>query len=200
MCTIIMIDIYLKNTSLTAKGALAHRLQRRKIQNGQQGPQNGRRGLERCPPLNFWALYLFWSKHFYEKRSRGRKNEKETWRKNGKETWEKNKKTGEKKKRMMKIVATTPLPAVDCQYADRWNTARSYQLEYFPIWSLSVMIVFVKGGLDKDWSLTTKNQGSVTKTQCKSSCEFNSNFYLCLVINLDLVQCCSKILGSKFYL
>ena len=48
-----------KNTSLAAKGALANRLQRRtacKIQNGRQGPQNGRGGLERCLPLGFWAF------------------------------------------------------------------------------------------------------------------------------------------------
>ena len=41
-------------------GGLAHRLQRRtayKIQNGRQGAQkNGRRGLERCLPLGFWAF------------------------------------------------------------------------------------------------------------------------------------------------
>ena len=46
----------IKNTSLAAKGALAHCLQCRtawKIQNGRYGPQNGRRGLERCLPLDF---------------------------------------------------------------------------------------------------------------------------------------------------
>ena len=37
------------------------------------------------------------------------------------------KKTGKKKKRQMKIVATTSLPAVDCLNADRWNAARSRQ-------------------------------------------------------------------------
>ena len=39
-----------QNTSLAAKGALAHRLQRRTactIKNSHQGAQNGRRGLER---------------------------------------------------------------------------------------------------------------------------------------------------------
>ena len=38
------------------------------------------------------------------------------------------KKTGKKKR--MKIVATTSLPAVDCPNADRWNAARSRQNEY----------------------------------------------------------------------
>ena len=37
------------------------------------------------------------------------------------------KKTGEKKKRRMKIVATTSLPAVNRPNADRWNAARSRQ-------------------------------------------------------------------------
>ena len=33
----------------------------------------------------------------------------------------------EKRKRTMRIVATTSLPAVDCPNADRWNAARSGQ-------------------------------------------------------------------------
>ena len=37
-------------------------------------------------------------------------------------------KTGKKKKRRMKIVATTSLQAVDRPNADRWNAARSRQL------------------------------------------------------------------------
>ena len=44
-----------KTTRLAAKGALANRLQRRttcKIQNGRQGPQNGRGVLS----LGFWAF------------------------------------------------------------------------------------------------------------------------------------------------
>ena len=41
---------------------------------------------------------------------------------------EKRRKTGEKRKRQMKIVATTSLPAVDRPNADRWNAARSRQL------------------------------------------------------------------------
>ena len=36
-----------------------------------------------------------------------------------------------KQKRLMEIVATTPLPAVDRPNADRWNAARSRQ--YFQI-------------------------------------------------------------------
>ena len=47
------------NTSLAAPGALAHRLQRRTACNAAphaSGPQNGRRGLERCLPLGFGAL------------------------------------------------------------------------------------------------------------------------------------------------
>ena len=51
------------NTSLAAPGALTHRMQcgsACKIQNGHLratwGPQNGRRGLERCLPLRFCAL------------------------------------------------------------------------------------------------------------------------------------------------
>ena len=55
----------LTNTSLAAPGALAHRLQRRtacnaalpaKSKMAASGPQNGRRGLERCLPLGFGAL------------------------------------------------------------------------------------------------------------------------------------------------
>ena len=34
---------------------------------------------------------------------------------------------GKKKKRLMKIVATTSLPAVDRPNADRWNAARLYK-------------------------------------------------------------------------
>ena len=47
------------NISLAAPGALAHRLQRRTDCNAApraSGPQNGRRGLERCLPLGFGAL------------------------------------------------------------------------------------------------------------------------------------------------
>ena len=40
------------------------------------------------------------------------------------------KKTGKKKKRRMKIVATTLLPAVDRLNVDRWNAARSRQYPY----------------------------------------------------------------------
>ena len=45
------------------------------------------------------------------------------------------KKTGEKKrekkeKRLMEIVATTSLPAVDRPNADRWNAARSRQFRH----------------------------------------------------------------------
>ena len=50
--------------------------------------------------------------------------------KTGKKTGEKNgKKKREKKKekRLMEIVATTSLPAVDRPNADRWNAARSHQ-------------------------------------------------------------------------
>ena len=46
----------------------------------------------------------------------------------GKKMGEKNggKKNGEKKeKRLLKIVATTSLPAVDCPNADRWNAERT---------------------------------------------------------------------------
>ena len=45
----------------------------------------------------------------------------------GEKKWEKR----EKKKRMIKIVATTSLPAFDRPNADRWNTARSCQLTLF---------------------------------------------------------------------
>ena len=38
------------------------------------------------------------------------------------------KKGGKKRKRWIKIVATTSLPAVDRWNADRWNAARSRQL------------------------------------------------------------------------
>ena len=48
---------------------------------------------------------------------------------NGKKKRGKNRgeKTGKKEKRLMKIVATTSLPAVDRPNADRWNAARSCQ-------------------------------------------------------------------------
>ena len=39
------------------------------------------------------------------------------------------KKNGKKEKRLMEIVATTSLPAVDRPNADRWNAARSRQKE-----------------------------------------------------------------------
>ena len=48
-----------KNTSLEAKGALAHRLQLRtaaKSKMAARGPQNDRWGLERCLPLDFWEF------------------------------------------------------------------------------------------------------------------------------------------------
>ena len=46
----------------------------------------------------------------------------------GREGGKTGKKTGEKKKKsLMKIVATTSLPAVDRPNADRWNAARSRQ-------------------------------------------------------------------------
>ena len=52
---------------------------------------------------------------------KGRDGEKE----NGKKTGEK--KREKKEKRLMEIVATTSLPAVDRPNADRWNAARSCQ-------------------------------------------------------------------------
>ena len=50
----------------------------------------------------------------------------------GRDGGKKNGKNGEKKrekkeKRLMEIVATTSLPAVDRPNADRWNAARSRQ-------------------------------------------------------------------------
>ena len=54
-----------KNTSLAAKGALAHRLQRHtacnptppsKFKMAAKGPQSGRRGLERCLSPGFWPF------------------------------------------------------------------------------------------------------------------------------------------------
>ena len=39
---------------------------------------------------------------------------------------------GEKKKRRMKIVATTSLPALDRLNVDRWNAARSHQKVFDP--------------------------------------------------------------------
>ena len=53
---------------------------------------------------------------------KGRDGEKKTGKTGGK-----NGKNGEKKKRRMKIVATTSLPAVNRLNADRWNAARSHQ-------------------------------------------------------------------------
>ena len=52
---------------------------------------------------------------------KGRDGEKKNGKKNGGE------KLGKKKKRLMIIVATTSLPAVDRPDADRWNAARSRQ-------------------------------------------------------------------------
>ena len=52
---------------------------------------------------------------------KGRDGEKKTGKKNGKKNGEK------KEKRLMEIVATTSLPAVDRPNADRWNAARSRQ-------------------------------------------------------------------------
>ena len=46
----------------------------------------------------------------------------------GNDGGETGKKGGKKEKRMMKIVATMSLPAVDCLNADRWNTARQFPL------------------------------------------------------------------------
>ena len=45
----------------------------------------------------------------------------------GKNTRKKGEKMGEKDKRLMIIVATTSLPAVDRPNADRWNAANSCQ-------------------------------------------------------------------------
>ena len=86
------------NTSQAAKGALAHRLQCRTACK----IQNGRQG---APSMR-------------KGRDGGKKRGK-----NGKKTGEKKK----KEKRLMKIVATTSLPAVDRPNADRWNAARSCQ-------------------------------------------------------------------------
>ena len=56
---------YSINTSLAAKGPLAHRLQRlhhrtaappAKSKMAGRGPQNGRLGLEKCLPLGFWVF------------------------------------------------------------------------------------------------------------------------------------------------
>ena len=72
----------LKNTSLAAPGALAHRLQRRaacnatppaKSKMAARGRQNGRRGLERCLPLGFW---MFRKTSFLIRATEGKKWEK----------------------------------------------------------------------------------------------------------------------------
>ena len=52
-------QVLLRNTSLAAKGALANRLHAAppaKSKMAARGPQNGRRGLEWCLPLGFWAF------------------------------------------------------------------------------------------------------------------------------------------------
>ena len=60
------------NTSLAAKGALAHRLQHRtscnaalpaKSKMASRGPQNG---LERCLSIGFWALLTTFSKQVFD--------------------------------------------------------------------------------------------------------------------------------------
>ena len=76
-----------------------------------RGPQNGRRGLERCFLIH--ALLL------REKDATEEKKKRENREKNGEKK--------EKRKRQMKIVATTSLPAVNRPNADRWNAARSCQ-------------------------------------------------------------------------
>ena len=56
---LVLKNVRLKDTSLAAKGALAHRLQRRtacKIKMAAKGAKNVRRGLERCLPIGFWAF------------------------------------------------------------------------------------------------------------------------------------------------
>ena len=53
---------------------------------------------------------------------KGCDGEKQEEKKNGEKKREK-----KKEKRLMKIVATTSLPAVDRPNADRWNAARSRQ-------------------------------------------------------------------------
>ena len=50
---------------------------------------------------------------------------------------------GEKKKRMMKIVATKSLPAVSRPNADRWNASGSIQLY---CWYFKQEIYYLKNG------------------------------------------------------
>ena len=103
------------------KGALANRLQRRtacKI-------QNGRQGAPKWPPGVWKGVYpwvfgrskqLSQNKFFDPYTPSMRKGRDEE---NGEKTG------GKIEKRLMKIVATTSLPAVDRPNIDRWNAARS---------------------------------------------------------------------------
>ena len=100
----------MQNTSLASKGALSHPLQRFTVCK----IQNGRQGAAKWPTGRYKQLSL---NKFFDPSTpsmrKGRDGEK---------------KTGEKeKKRWMKIVATTSLPAVDRPNADHWNAARSRQ-------------------------------------------------------------------------
>ena len=53
------------------------------------------------------------------------------------------KKRGKKGKRLMNIVATTSLPAVDRPNADRWNAARSCQKYFSQRRKLSELNIFL---------------------------------------------------------
>ena len=120
-----------KNTSLAAKGALANRLQRRtagKIQNCRQGAPKWQRGSGKVSTPRFLGVLsnfrqisfliralLLWQKVATKKKKAGEKNRKI------------------KEKRLMEIMATMSLPAVDHPIADRWNAAHSCQLPWYTI-------------------------------------------------------------------
>ena len=78
-----------------------------------RGPQNGQRGLKRCLHSDLGNSKQLSQNKFFDPST-------PSMRKGGD-----GEKTGGKKKRLMKIVATTSLPAVDRPNNDHWNAARS---------------------------------------------------------------------------
>ena len=86
-----------------------------------RGPKNGRRGLERGVPAGFGLSKQLLLNKFFDPSTPSMRKGRDRGKKTGG-------KMGKKEKRLMIIVATTSLPAVDRPNADRWNAARSRQL------------------------------------------------------------------------
>ena len=85
-----------------------------------RGLQNGRQGLEMCLSLGFLGILSNFHKiNFFDPSTPSMRKGRDGEKKNG----------GKKRKRRMKIVATTSLPAVNRPNADRWNAACSRQFK-----------------------------------------------------------------------